>query len=471
MLFPKKFLTKLQKRPLKFFAESCFGTLLNGAPSTEVPRVCTDSRQVRAGDLFLAIAGEQFDGHKFLQEAFTKGAVAVLIEAARKDGAPSNRPLILVHNTRTALGQIAAAYRKEFLIHAIAVGGSNGKTSTKELIAAVLQEKLQILKSEASFNNDIGVPLTLLNIEPSHQAGVFEAGTNHPGELEPLARMIQPEMAVITSIGREHLEHFENIEGVLKEEGVLGEVLDASGKLFLNGDAPESAALVFRTKAKVIKVGHGPSNQYRIANVRMSAGGTRFAVSTPDPVFSGEYEIGLLGEHQVLNAGYAIAVGSELGLSREEIARGLRACRPPKMRLEPKKIDDFMVLDDAYNANADSMSAALKTLGQFPCEGRRIAVLGDMAELGTATHEAHAEIGRRAALEGVNFLIATGDLGGTVAAAARSAGLQDVLEIGDVQEAAERLSGLVRSGDVVLVKASRASRLERVVSTLQEKFK
>jgi UDP-N-acetylmuramoyl-tripeptide--D-alanyl-D-alanine ligase len=461
----------VEKRTLKFIAESCFGTLINASPQAESLRICTDSRQVKEGDLFVAIAGEHFDGHDFLGEVSSKGAVACLAQEGKISKAPPSAPLVIVQNTRIALGQIAAAYRTQFPIKAIAVGGSNGKTSTKELIASVLQQKFQTVKSEASFNNDIGVPLTLLNIERSHKAGVFEAGTNHPGELLPLAKMIQPQITIITSIGREHLEHFGNIEGVVSEEGALAEVLPATGRLFVHGDAPESAALAARTNARVVKVGHTVPNDWRITNVRISAGGTTFAVTAPDPGFSGDYQISLLGEHQTLNAGYAIAVGYQLGLNRAEIANGLALCRPAKMRLEAKKIDGFTVLDDAYNANADSMSAALNTLGQFPCIGRRIAVLGDMAELGNATHEAHAEIGRRAAEAGVNCLIATGKLGPTVAAAARSAGLRDVLEIGDVLEAAERLTAMVRSGDVVLVKASRASRLERVVNTLQEKFK
>jgi UDP-N-acetylmuramoyl-tripeptide--D-alanyl-D-alanine ligase len=461
----------MEGRSLQFFAGSCGGEMRNVAPEKLASRVCIDSREAQPGDLFVAIKGEKFDGHDFVGEVLGKSVAAVVIEREKLGKVPGEGPFIVVENTREALGKIAAAYRRQYQVRAIAICGSNGKTSTKELVAAVLSEKIKTIKSEASFNNDIGVPLTLLKLAQETGAAVLEAGTNHPGELLPLLRLIQPGLGVITSIGREHLEHFRDLEGVLAEEGSLARVLPAEGTLFLNGDAPESRQLSEWTAARVIRVGRGDGNEWRITKTRMNASGTTFALETRVPKYSGEYATNLFGEHQVLNAAYAVAVGAELGLEREEIARGLSKCKPAKMRLEAKKIDDFMVLDDAYNANADSMAAALRTLQEFPCAGRRIAVLGDMAELGHAAAAAHAEIGRRAAEAGVNFLITVGNLSNTVATAAKLAGLQEVFAMRDVPEAAGMLKELVRSGDVVLVKASRSSKLERVVQSLEERFK
>src|SRR5215471_12669790 len=198
----------MDARPLKFVAESCNGNLLRGSPETSVQRVCTDSRQARPGDLFFALSGDKFDGHDFVQEAVKAGAAAVVVSQERTPAHLKDCAIVAVEDTRKALGRLAGEYRKEFQAPILAVGGSNGKTTTKELLASVIKQKLPVIWSEASFNNDIGVPLTLLKLEKSHKAAVVEVGTNHPGELAPLVRMVQPSHAVITNIGREHLEFF-----------------------------------------------------------------------------------------------------------------------------------------------------------------------------------------------------------------------------------------------------------------------
>ena len=231
-------------------------------------------------------------------------------------------------------GKLAAAYRKDFDLPVVCVGGSNGKTTTKELLASVLRQKFSTLWSEASFNNDIGVPLTLLRLEKSHQAAVLEAGTNHPGELAPLVKMIQPKFGVLTNIGREHLEFFGDVAGVAQEEGWLAELLPADGKLFVNGDNEWTEKIAARTKAKVVRVGFGEKNDWRAEKIRLDKNGVTFQVTTAKEDFCGEYRINLLGRHQVVNALFAVAVGEELGLGRAEIQRGLADCKPPKMRMQ-----------------------------------------------------------------------------------------------------------------------------------------
>jgi UDP-N-acetylmuramoyl-tripeptide--D-alanyl-D-alanine ligase len=457
----------MEVRSLKFIAEACAGEQRRGSPETLVRRVCTDSRQAQSGDLFVALPGERHDAHAFLPDVMRNGVSAALVERSRAVPEFPEGAVVAVTNTRRALGQIAARYRKDFSVPIIAVGGSNGKTTTKELIASVLRQKLNTLWSEASFNNDIGVPLTLLRLENSHQAAVLEVGTNHPGEIAPLMKMIRPQLGVITNVGREHLEFFGDLEGVAKEEGAVAEGLPADGKLFINGDNEWTEKIVQRTKAKIVRVGLNEGSDWRASRLRPDKNGLAFTVQSANAEFAGEYRVNLLGRHQVVNSLFALAIGAELGLSRIEIERGLAECQPPKMRLQLWEFNGVRVLDDAYNANADSVLAALQTLQDFPCKGRRVAVLGDMAELGAHAESAHLEIGRRAAELGVEQLFTFGTMAPLIARAAREAGLNRVLEFIDVEPAADAVKKFVKPGDVLLLKASRSSRLERIAELLR----
>jgi UDP-N-acetylmuramoyl-tripeptide--D-alanyl-D-alanine ligase len=458
----------VETRSLKFIAEACDAEIRRGAGETLVKNVCTDSRQAQAGDLFFAIKGDRFDGHDFISEAANKSAAAVVVP--EKGKIPPQLPdcaVLVVKDTRVALGQLAAVYRKDFDLPIVCVGGSNGKTTTKELLASSLNQKLKTLWSEASFNNDIGVPLTLLRLEKSHQAAVLEAGTNHPGELAPLVKMIQPKFGVLTNIGREHLEFFGDLEGVAQEEGRLAELLPADGKLFVNGDNEWTEKIVQQTKAKIVRVGLAGKNDWRAEKIRLDKSGATFRVQAPKEKFCGEYRIHLLGRHQVTNALFAVAVSEELGLGRAEIQRGLAECKPPKMRLQFWEADGVRVLDDTYNANADSTIAALETLCDLPLQGRRVAVLGDMEELGAHSESAHVEIGRRAAELKIGQLFAVGKMAAVTAQAARKAGLNRVIEFADMEAAIKAVNNFLKPGDVVLLKASRASRLERIAEILK----
>ena len=457
----------VESRLLNFAARACAGKIISGAGETAFSRVCTDSRQVQPGDLFIALVGEKFDGHVFLGEVAAKGVAGVMVNAASVPQDLGGCAVIAVADTRAALGQLAAAYRGELSPQVVVVGGSNGKTTTKELLGAVLRQRFATVWSEASFNNDIGVPQTLLRLDHTHQAAVLEVGTNHPGELAPLVRMARPRFGIITNIGREHLEFFHDLNGVAQEEGALGELLPADGKLFLNGDDVFASALAERSRAEVVRVGFGERNHWRAAWARLGKDGTSFRVVAPKAEFSGDYRINLLGRHQVVNALFAVAVGAELGLTRAEIEMGLADCKPPKMRLQLYELGGIRVLDDAYNANADSMLAALQTLADMPGKGRTVAVLGDMAELGEHTEPAHREVGKRAAELGVGQLITIGRMAPVTAQAAREAGLSRVLELKDVESAVGALKSFLKPGDLVLLKASRSSRLERIVEQLR----
>ena len=359
------------------------------------------------------------------------------------------------------------SYRSDFKLPVAGVVGSNGKTTAKELLGAVLRQKLATLWSEASFNNDIGVPMTLLKLEKTHQALVQEIGTNHPGELAPLVRMAQPTLGVVTSIGREHLEFFGDVAGVAEEEGWLAELLPADGKLFVNGDSEWMDRIIRRSRAAVIRVGMKEGNDWRASGIQVDAQGAQFRVNAPQGWISGDYRINLIGRHQVLNALLAIAVAAELGLNRAEIQKGLLECKPAKLRMQAWDWQGVTVLDDAYNANADSMAAALQTLREMPARGRRVAVLGDMAELGAHSYAAHEETGRLAAERGVDQLFTTGTMAKLTAESAGNAGLKAVEHFDDINALADVVKNFLKAGDVVLVKASRSMRLERLGEALR----
>ncbi|MFZ9855366.1 MAG: UDP-N-acetylmuramoyl-tripeptide--D-alanyl-D-alanine ligase [Limisphaerales bacterium] len=461
----------MDPRSLQFVVDACGGTLVDGVPAAEIRRVVTDSRSVQAGDLFVALKGERFDAHDFLPGLVGRPGLSALVARGQESAALAGLPRVVVEDTRQALGRLAAAHRRGFGLPVVCVGGSNGKTTTKELIASVAGARHRLLKSEASFNNDIGVPLTLLGLESSHEAAVLEAGTNHPGELAPLIRMIAPRLGVITSIGREHLEFFGDLDGVVREEGALAEGLPAAadgGVLFLDGDSPHASTLASRTGARVVRVGFGAANDWSAEIVSMDWTSTRFRVRCPHPEWSGMFSMNLPGRHSVPNALYALAVSCELGVEPAAARDGLAVFRPASHRLACREVAGVRILDDSYNANADSMLAALRTFADLPCTGRRWAVLGDMAELGEATEEAHREVGRVAVQLGIGPIVAVGCRSDTTLAAS---GRDTDRAFGDAEPAARLLLGELRSGDAVLVKASRSSALDRIVDRLLQELR
>jgi len=456
----------MEPTPLQSIAEASGGSLHpRGAGGVVVSGICTDSRRLQAGELFLALRGERFDGHDFLGEPGLKAAAAVVVDANRVADVPQGIPAIGVTDTRAALGSIAAAHRSRFSMPVFCVAGSNGKTTTKELLASLLETSLSTLRSQASFNNDIGVPLSLLGLNSDHRAAVLEAGTNHPGELAPLIRMIAPRYGLIPQIGREHLEHFRNLDGVLEEESALGEGLPAEGVLFLNGDCEAARPLAHRTRARVIRTGFGTDNDWQARIVESDWHSTRFVIESPRAEWSGAFEIAVPGRHMVSNAILALAAAAELGIRPDAAREALARFSGAKQRLQWSEQRGIRWLDDTYNANADSTLASLQTLADLPCSGRRVAVLGDMAELGEHTPEAHQEVGAAAQRLGIDLLVC---IGRSAEHTARGAsGLGRILAFPDIEHAVPALRPILRAGDCVLAKASRSSRLERLFEALK----
>jgi len=441
---------------LQFLMDSCPGEPKNLDPSVFFQSVCSDTRKIEPGDLFIALRGDNFNGNNFAAQAIEKGAVAAVI-----DEPASKLPALLVRNVRKSYGQLAAAHRKRYDLPFFGVAGSNGKTSCKEMLGSILREQFYTLHSEASFNNDVGVPATLLRLTSRHESAVLELGTNHPGELAPLINMANPQYGILTGIGREHLEFFGDLEGVAKEEGMLAELLPSSGKLFLYGDGGWVKSMIQRSSPPYVTVGFNPGNDWRISEVQIEEELTRFMLDTPIAQLNGEYYTPLLGSHQAANASLAIAAAAELGLSRPMIQNGLSKCPQLRQRLQWVERRGVNWLNDAYNANADSVKMALETLVQMPCEGSRYVVLGDMAELGEHAESAHREAGAKASGL-VSGLVAVGQWAEVTADAAREKGLENVVVVPGVKESVELLRDWLMPGDVVLLKASRASKLEQI---------
>ena len=438
------------------------GHLSGGNPALPIDTICTDSRALKAADLFVALRGDHFDGHTFVAEAARRGAVGAVVEQSL-EGLPPGFAQVQVGNTLNALQQISASYRRQLPLQVVAVTGSNGKTSTKDFTAAVLGQNFRVTKTEGNFNNHIGLPLTMLRARGSDQIGVFEIGMNHPGEIAPLAALAAPDVAIITNIGVAHIEYMGSREAIAQEKGALAEALQPSGLVILNADDDFSKVIAARTKADAIFCGLDQGD-VRATDLRQDFDGMKFRLGADDHWV--DAELPAPGVHMVRNALLAVAAGRFFGLSLEECAEGLRSMRLTRGRLEQKIIDGIHVLDDSYNANPDSMIAALKTLAAMPTHGRRIAVLGRMGELGSESENGHRQVGLIAAQLRLDCVITVGEEAALIATEA-AAGVPLIASESTIEGALEALRKIAKPGDVVLAKGSRSAKMERIVEGLQ----
>ncbi len=439
-----------------------------------IKRVCTDSRDTRSGDLFVALKGERVDGHSFVEAALRAGAIGALVAAdyaappsiGRGRGAQC---IIAVPDPLHAFQQLAAHHRARFGIPLVAVTGSNGKTTTKEMIAAVLGARWPILKTTGNLNNRLGVPMTLLRLNPRHKAAVVEMGVDAPGQTSRLCEITHPTLGVITNIGPDHLEFFGTVEMSAEAKGELLDYLPEDGAAVLNVDDAYFAYLASRARCEVVAFGFSKVAQVKAANVEVKPGrGMAFDLWLPGGTRPTPVRLAVHGMHNLSNALAAAAVGHVLGLSGTQIAKGLSRFRPTSMRSQVIKGRGVTVINDCYNANPASMKAALDLLVQVGNGHRTVAVLGDMLELGPGTTELHREVGAYAARRGIGCLITCGALGHGIAEGARRAGLssEQIKEANEALQAATLVSALAKPGDVVLVKGSRGMKMECVVDAL-----
>ena len=435
---------------------------LVGDASVHFSRVHTDTRSLRAGDLFVALKGERFDAHDFLSQAASHGAVAGLAEYGLTEAGMSG---LQVLDTKAALGQLAAGWRAQFSLPLIAVTGSNGKTTVTQMIASILRafKGEQAFATEGNFNNDIGVPLTLLRLRATHAVGVVELGMNHPGEIAGLAAMTQPTVALVNNAQREHLEFMASVEAVARENGSVLSALPAEGIAVFPAD--EAYALLWRTLAGTRRVmTFALSGQADVTGTAEWTG-VLWQVTAQTPLGSVTFELNVAGRHNVKNALAATACALAAGIPLNAVAEGLTGFAPVKGRSRalPLTLGDraLILIDDSYNANPDSVRAAIDVLAELPAP--RLLVLGDMGEVGDRGPEFHTEIGAHALLRGIDQLVCTGELTRHAAQAFPGARHHATFEalLADVQKTLPDFAS-------VLVKGSRFMKMERVVEAISK---
>jgi UDP-N-acetylmuramoyl-tripeptide--D-alanyl-D-alanine ligase len=444
------------------------GELLAGDTVAVATSFHIDSRVLLPGGAFVALIAER-DGHEYVNDAFARGAsVAIVTRAVEGVKARPGQAMVRVGDALEALAALGRLARDRLSASAVvAITGSSGKTATKNLTAAALAPGRTIHASPGSFNNEWGVPLSLLGAEPGTDAVVLEMGARFAGNLTYLCEIARPQIGVVTNLGLAHAEFLGGSDGVARVKGELVEALLPDGVAVLNADDELTGKLAARTRARVITVGFSAGADVRIAELLLDEElRPRFRLETPWGAL--DVELGVRGEHQAVNAAMAAAVALELGVAAGDIAAGLASCAGEAWRMELVRCPNgVLVLNDAYNANPSSMAAAIRSLGQLPSTGRRIAVLGGMRELGEQSAPEHAAVGRLVGASTVDVLVVVGHEGQSIAAGARRLRrLLEIVEVPDADAARDAVRTLVRPGDVVLVKGSRAVGLERVASSL-----
>ena len=422
----------------------------------ELGSVVIDSRAVSAGDFFVAYKGERVDGHDYISAAFDKGAVCCLAQRVPEG---ETRPLILVPDVQAALEQICAEYRRDLRLPVIGITGSVGKTSAKEMISAVLSQRLNVLKTDKNLNNQIGVPMTISRIRPEHQAAVVEMGISGFGEMSVLAQIARPDMAVFTLIGHAHLEFLHNLDGVLRAKTEMLDFMADDAPVLINGDDEKLRGLQCRQKK--ISFGLGENCDVRAENITLSPTG-----ETLCDIVYGErripVEIRAYGRHMIYAALEGAAVGLLMGLSDEEIVKGVASFETVGRRAAVCDTGFITLIDDSYNANPDSVKCGIDSLMKMP--GRHVCILGDMLELGEGSGEMHFDVGRYAGERGAELVLTSGPLSYETCRGAGERGRHFATR----EELIAALPGLIQKGDRVLVKASLGSRFDQISEALKE---
>jgi UDP-N-acetylmuramoyl-tripeptide--D-alanyl-D-alanine ligase len=445
--------------PLSIIAQMSGANQLAGRPDAIVRRICKDTREIREGDLYVTLRGENFDGNKFIEEAASKGAVATLCDGEAPAGLPQDFGILATPDSLTGLTHLAKGWRQQLKLHSVVVTGSSGKTSTKDFTASVLRSRLRTTATLGNLNNQIGLPLSILAADREDEAAVWEIGMNHRGEIAPLAGLACPQIGIITCVGTAHIEHLGSLKEIAREKGDLLEKLPSSGCGIIPAEDALAEELRSRTSAKVLEVGF-LRGDLRAVQLVHDSHGSRF-------VIEGEFgrveaSLPVPGKHMIGNALLAVAAGTLCGIPLEECADALARIELTQGRLSQSMKRGVTLLDDTYNANPDSMLAALETLFSLPKTGRKVAVLGRMGELGVHAKAGYAQVGERAASL-LDTLITVGSEAEAIAEAATSRGMSDVRVTADNTAAAVLLSSLACPGDQILFKASRSARMEEVL--------
>jgi UDP-N-acetylmuramoyl-tripeptide--D-alanyl-D-alanine ligase len=450
---------------------SATGGRFAGSPPAEMAGISTDTRSILPGSAFVALRGDRFDGHDFLPEAARAGAACAVVAADRAGAAPPGLPLLAVPDTLEALGGIARLHRRRFAIPIVGITGSNGKTTTREMIAAILATRGPVLKTEGNLNNEVGVPLTLLRLGPEHTAAVIEMGMSHRGEIARLTAMAEPQVGVVTNAFPAHLEGLGTVDAVADAKGELYQGLPPDGIVVANADDARMLHRARKSGRRVLTFAVGRESKADVTVLDVLSHG-QDGITFLLGIGTKEIRVvlPLVGEHNAANAAAAAAAALALGCSDREIVRGLANVRPVGRRLRLEQLaSGVLLVDDCYNANPASMKAALRTLRQLAGKGRAVAALGDMLELGSAEEELHLELGRDAAAAGLAWLATLGARTRLSHEAALAAGLapSSAFHTEDPQALAAFVRERLRPGDALLVKGSRGMKLERLIEALR----
>ena len=432
--------------------------------SLPASKICTDTRRLKKGDLFVALKGKFFDGHNFVEDAYKKGACGAIISQVFLPF--PHFFLIQVRDTLLSLQELSKYYRERTSIPMIAITGSNGKTTVKEMCSKIISQDRYLLKSEGNFNNQIGVPLSLLNLCSHHKAAVLEMGMSSPGEIKRLSQIIQPNIGVITNIHHSHLEFFKNIEETKEAKAELIPFLnkDKNNYLILNGDNIWTNSLKKRVKCKLITFGVNPLNNVRAKDIKESEEEINFTLSWERekiPLY-----LPVPGKHNVYNALCASAVAICLKISFDKIASALANFKPPPLRTEIIPLNEGKLINDSYNANPESMLEALIILHKIK-GNRKIAVLGDMLELGEKSSLFHSFIGENVAKLKIDTLFTLGTLSKGIAKKAKERGVREVFSFEDKDELLDKLLSFYKQGDSILIKGSRGMKMEEIAEKVR----
>ena len=457
-------------------AQATKGLVVRGDSATQTNGVSTDTRTLQNGSLFIPLKGENFDGHEYLAQAAANGAIAALIEKSSSvdlTNAPESLALITVESTPEALGDLAAFHRRRFDIPVVAVTGSYGKTTTRAMIFAALSAKYKVLTSQGNFNNEIGVPQTLLQLDNSHEVVVIEMGMRGLGQIEYLSEIASPTIGVITNIGPQHIELLGSIQNIAQAKAEVLQFLPEHGAAILPADDEYLDFFTDQVKARVVTFGLNPSSEYHVGSTHTEANGNiSFSIQT-SKLKTQKLKLPLPGEHNAVNAAAALAVAGVLGVPLEAACRALEKVEVPgaRMRVLKNELRGLTIIDDSYNAGPNSTRAALQTLRDFPLKlenpGRRVAILGAMKELGNHSVQEHREIGALAA-HCAELVIGVGEETRPLLEEANAVGAIPFHTqwCEDAACAATQVLDWIRDGDVILVKGSRSVGLETVVNAL-----
>ncbi len=440
---------------------ACRGRLICGDENVIISGVSTDTRTIEPGMLFIPVRGENFDGHKFIDKAIENGAAAVLTEL----GGEYPVPAVRVEDTRRGMGRLASYYLNKLAIPTVAITGSVGKTTTKDMVASVLAKGYNVYKTQGNLNNDIGVPLTIFALEPYHTAAVIEMGMNHFGEISYLTSIVRPDVALITNVGVSHIENLGSREGILKAKCEIFEGLKPDGIAIVNGD-DDMLSTLKGSREGLVMFGTDSSLDWYADNIReRGLDGIDCSIHHSHSGLSFDVSIAVPGRHMVLNALAAAAAGYALGMDAESIKAGIEDFKPTKMRMDIIHTGELTIINDVYNSNPVSAMAAVDVLAAE--KGVRCAILGDMFELGSFAPKLHYELGEYTAKKGIDIIVAVGKLSRQLYEGAKQVRDKDVYYFETQEEFLDNINDIITGKMTVLVKASRGMKFEKTTEKLR----